>query len=291
MKKEQLTLVAGFMPPLAMTILLGFEYLLESGRLIADNFAVMGAQIAAFCVPLIVLAIASKTAKPPVKPRLSGFTRRAIPFVLFMSITASLLSFLLSSGISLLTDRPFAQTTYFSMTSDLTVISMIAVAVIIPAIVEELFFRGTVQGALESVGTMPAIIMTSVAFSLVHASLDNLIGPLVAGLLFGYMAYVLDSAWPAVLAHMINNAVAIAFTYAVEAYQVFNFETYFITFCTFFFALFLYLSMRSLTKLLERGKIKKFKRVHIKTSLAGVFLSPGMWLLVIMFVIRVVYIQ
>ena len=84
---------------------------------------------------------------------------------------------------------------------------------LIPAIVEELFFRGMLQPLLiRSLPIHPyiAIGIASVIFSLMHLSWIGFLGRIVLGFTLGYLAYELRSLRLPILVHLMNNTVALA---------------------------------------------------------------------------------
>ncbi|MGA2447337.1 MAG: CPBP family intramembrane glutamic endopeptidase [Polyangiaceae bacterium] len=87
--------------------------------------------------------------------------------------------------------------------------SLITMA-ILPALAEEVLFRGLLQGLLVGpLGRWTAIAITAACFGLVH--MDAVQGTLAAilGLFLGWTAERLGGIGPGVLAHAINNAVFI----------------------------------------------------------------------------------
>ena len=76
----------------------------------------------------------------------------------------------------------------------------------IPGVCEELFFRGTLLGGFERLGTKRAVILTSVLFALLHGSLAGLPGQLMLGLLMGYLAFAFDSVYASITFHTVYNA-------------------------------------------------------------------------------------
>ena len=55
MKKDRVALLAGFMPPLCMALLMGAEYMIDSGRLQSDLLTAALAETAAFLLPFGIL--------------------------------------------------------------------------------------------------------------------------------------------------------------------------------------------------------------------------------------------
>jgi membrane protease YdiL (CAAX protease family) len=86
------------------------------------------------------------------------------------------------------------------------IVLVLAVAVAAP-IVEELFYRGIIQGSLvRRFGPIIGIGVASLVFGAVHLSLIELAPLTVAGLGFGIIAWRSGRLLPAVIAHMTFNA-------------------------------------------------------------------------------------
>lgn len=80
---------------------------------------------------------------------------------------------------------------------------------VMPAICEELFFRGYALSGLRSLGRVTAVLVTAVAFGLAHHSAQRFVGTAVLGLLFGLLVTRFGSVWPAMLAHALHNGISI----------------------------------------------------------------------------------
>ena len=87
---------------------------------------------------------------------------------------------------------------------------------LIPAIGEELFFRGVIQKKLQSMLSNPhiAIIVTAFVFSAIHMQFFGFLPRFFLGILLGYLFYFSKNLWMSVLAHFINNAVAVLLMYS-----------------------------------------------------------------------------
>jgi membrane protease YdiL (CAAX protease family) len=94
------------------------------------------------------------------------------------------------------------------------IISLFMLA-ILPAVFEEALFRGAVQNLLSRWWRMPvlAIIVTSLLFSAVHFSYLGFLSRAVLGFVLGWMYYRTGNLWLNILAHGVNNAVAITALY------------------------------------------------------------------------------
>ncbi len=84
------------------------------------------------------------------------------------------------------------------------------VIALVPALAEELLFRGWMQGSLARVMPITAAIwITAAVFSAIHLQVIGFIPRLLLGAGFGYLRWRTGSIWPAVFAHFVNNAVAV----------------------------------------------------------------------------------
>jgi membrane protease YdiL (CAAX protease family) len=100
-----------------------------------------------------------------------------------------------------------------------TLLLNLLVIALIPAVSEELLFRGYLQRVLHSWTRNPhvAIFISAVAFSALHVQFEGFIPRFLLGALFGYLLYWSGSLWLPVAAHFTNNAVTIcAYFYAAR---------------------------------------------------------------------------
>jgi hypothetical protein len=82
-------------------------------------------------------------------------------------------------------------------------------AIAIAPVLEELVFRGAIQGTLERrAGVVLAILLTTIAFALLHGRPRVLPLYLFLGFAFGFAVYVTGSIWAGVILHAANNAAA-----------------------------------------------------------------------------------
>lgn len=95
------------------------------------------------------------------------------------------------------------------------VINLLVIA-LTAGIAEELFFRGLVLKGYEVFGRKKAIIITALLFGIFHFNIQNFIGPVFLGLIFGYLAVKTGSIFPAIVGHFINNALSVTIAFAAE---------------------------------------------------------------------------
>lgn len=87
---------------------------------------------------------------------------------------------------------------------------ILVILAILAPLAEELVFRGLLYGWLaRRWGTGVAFIASSLAFAAAHVELAHVLLVLPLGLWFGWLRRRTDSLLPSLLAHMINNGVAV----------------------------------------------------------------------------------
>jgi membrane protease YdiL (CAAX protease family) len=81
---------------------------------------------------------------------------------------------------------------------------------VVPPVIEETAFRGVIFGLLDrSLRTVEAILISSIAFGLLHLSAHSLITHVPLGLYLCWLRHRSRSIYPAIFAHFLHNAWAI----------------------------------------------------------------------------------
>lgn len=81
---------------------------------------------------------------------------------------------------------------------------------LIPAICEEVLFRGYILRAFEkSWGPVVAVLISGLIFGMFHIQLGNIFPLATLGVILGLMTWLSGTLWPAVFAHFINNGAAV----------------------------------------------------------------------------------
>ena len=90
----------------------------------------------------------------------------------------------------------------------------IALLAVLPAIGEELLFRGIIINSLKKkYSPHIAIILSAVLFSLFHANISQTIYPLLMGIVLGYAAHMSGCLLCSMLVHFLNNTLVIVTSY------------------------------------------------------------------------------
>ncbi len=85
---------------------------------------------------------------------------------------------------------------------------------LIPAVGEELTFRGLLQQSLtRKMNPHVAIFLSAAIFSFIHFQFYGFLPRLFLGLLLGYMFYVSGSLWTSIVMHFVNNGSVVVLYY------------------------------------------------------------------------------
>lgn len=89
--------------------------------------------------------------------------------------------------------------------------SVVFLMALVPAICEELAFRGFIFGGLvRQKGRVRAVVITALMFGISHGVLQQSIAATIMGLLLGWVALRTGSVLPCILIHFTNNALSVS---------------------------------------------------------------------------------
>lgn len=172
-------------------------------------------------LPVPALAVAAFA-----RSRINPFPFRKVRFGLLLRLFAAgmgmailsnllsgyLMNFLTSFGV------PYP---HFPETMELTttslVLNIISTAVL-PAIFEEMVFRGYIQTALRPFGDGIAIVLTAFLFGIFHGNILQFPFAFLLGLVFGWLLTQTGSIWPCVVLHFGNNLMSTLLDWFAKAY-------------------------------------------------------------------------
>ncbi len=165
-----------------------------------------------FIIPAVIFRIVYK----PVSERSAYFYARpfSASFVPFIIISLFLLIFFVASG-------KFAVSYFFSPIRDESlafvsvknVLVYILVQAVVPAVCEEILFRGVFQPEIaEKAGGFTAIVVSSLAFALIHLDLAYFPVYFISSLILSAVAHVTSSCLPSVIIHAAYNVFSVYFS-------------------------------------------------------------------------------
>lgn len=90
----------------------------------------------------------------------------------------------------------------------------LVIMAILPAIGEELVFRGALQNLMiRKFGIRPGIFITALIFTIIHRQFYNVLPMFALSLLLGYVYYLTGSLLTTIAMHLINNALSLFMVY------------------------------------------------------------------------------
>ncbi len=106
--------------------------------------------------------------------------------------------------------------------SPLSLIANLLVMAVMPAIGEELFFRGLLTSWFKKVTSNIHIniIITSIIFSAIHFQFYGFIPRFLLGMALGYTYYWTKSIWAPILLHFVNNAVTVLVYFYINSNEL-----------------------------------------------------------------------
>jgi membrane protease YdiL (CAAX protease family) len=89
---------------------------------------------------------------------------------------------------------------------------------LLPALVEEIAFRGVIFDSLDDLlGRRELIIATALMFMILHLAMLSIIFLVVMGLSLGWLRHRSGSIWPPVALHFLHNSIVILWSLALTA--------------------------------------------------------------------------
>ena len=129
---------------------------------------------------------------------------------------------LLNYGFSLINYNPSNELPYI-MDNAWRLIAGIITMAILPAICEELLFRGLIfKGLQEKFNPHIAILISAAMFTLLHGSLQQTVYQFILGMMLGYAIHYGKSIIYPILLHFVNNIVVVisSFCYTMQGIDV-----------------------------------------------------------------------
>lgn len=93
----------------------------------------------------------------------------------------------------------------------LVIVLNVLMFVILPAFLEEIYFRGMIQKVITNISGLPhfAVVLTSVLFALIHGNLPGFLAYFVMGLVLGYLLYFTGNLKYSIIFHLLNNGLSL----------------------------------------------------------------------------------
>lgn len=142
-------------------------------------------------------------------------------------------------------------------------LSLISMA-IMPAIAEELLFRGLIFKGLQKGGNRFAIIVSSVMFSLYHLSLEQTIYPFLTGLVFAVIMCYENNIIYCMALHFTNNFITLTLEYFKISLSFEHWSYYIIAIiCFAIFTTLICLAIKKLNKNSKKSEINLENKLYL----------------------------
>lgn len=173
------------------------------------------------CFSIVSMAIIILAYKLKTKEKLVLLTR-AKSFKWFYALIAVLLSAAMLFGLGFVNDAfikllesagAFIPSATFPIDSVENVIIFSVVLALLPAVFEEVFFRGLLLRCFDGVKPVYAVIAVALSFSFYHCSAAQLVYQFIYGAALTMLALASGSIFPCIIAHFLNNFTIILLEY------------------------------------------------------------------------------
>ena len=214
---------------IGVAISFAFMFASDTGMKIAQGLS----SIFMFVVPPIVYYLITRKAHPM---RDLGFRSLAQPWwLIFIGVVVMMVSIPFTNQLTLWNENmsfgpAFAKLEEYLKTLEETaqaatekmlnvdtiggLLSNLLIIALIPAVGEEMTFRGVLQQSLtRKMNPHAAIILSAAIFSFIHFQFYGFLPRMFLGILLGYMFYITGSLWTSILMHFVNNGLVVVFYY------------------------------------------------------------------------------
>jgi len=155
--------------------------------------------------------------------------------ILFITILMSLICFFSSINMTGLVNYGFSFVSSIELTNSLGVtlnnfgdfILTVLLLAVLPAICEELIFRGVIFNSLKQrFSAKTAVIISSIMFALIHFSIYKTFFQLILGIMLGFLVSLTGTLIYGVVFHFINNFSIVLMNYLFAGKPVLEFQNW-----------------------------------------------------------------
>ena len=196
---------------------------------------------------------------------------RYIPFILLFGLSTSIICALINAGSAALFSNLLditPQETTVDFVSDRAFVLVIT-SVILPAVCEELLIRGIALSEYARYGVSISVIMTSVVFALFHGNVTAIPALFVAGVFYAVLTHLFKSVWPAMICHLINNALSLYISLNTDFIRYLLSDVIFVVVIVCLMFIILYVTLRLLEKVIDDLGNKRRLRTNVKKLAYG----------------------
>ncbi len=199
----------------ALTVLLGFAVIFLDRYVyvdekILDSYLIFVQDIFYFLVPVTIYFIFTKSRPGDVIPH-NRLSAKNILFILALTLFFSPIVSAISSITALFAPTDVNNDILDILSTTPFIVSVISMA-IMPAIFEELVFRGILLSNYKNTGLIKAAFASALFFGLIHGNVYQMIYAIAAGVFFAVLVAYTNSIFASVLSHFLFNGVQVVMT-------------------------------------------------------------------------------
>ena len=202
-------------------------------NLIPDMLLNALVSLVGFGVVAVIFCKATKTDLNDILPseklsfkKLAGVV--AIGFT--VCISANYIAHLFSIDLSIFGLETMYSDVKTGSTSIIEHITYIIAVSVVPAVTEELVYRGCVMGRLRKYGDGFALITSAILFGIMHGNFTQAPFAFVVGLAAGWAVIYTNSIFPAMIIHWLNNFMSVIADILYENLELAGYDTFYVDF-------------------------------------------------------------
>lgn len=203
----------------------------EKLSLIPDMLLNAMVSLVGFGVVAVIFCKATKTDLNEILPSKKMSIRKLIGVVAIgftVCISANYIAQLFAIDLSIFGLETMYDDMLTGSTSILEHITYIVAVSVVPAVTEELVYRGCVMGRLRKFGDGFALITSALLFGIMHGNFTQAPFAFVVGLATGWAVIYTNSIFPAMLIHGLNNFMSVIADIAYENLELAGIETIYV---------------------------------------------------------------
>lgn len=187
--------------------ILPFEIDIDTYR----KYIILFGHIFMFGIPILLCCLAKNIRLGDLIPH-----EKVSPLTMVLTIFIAFFTIIMIGAVGVVTQL-FADTSEYreadEFISSFSFGYMFVSTAVMPAIFEELTFRGVIMTCCKRAGIVKAVLLSALYFGIMHMSLYQLFYAIAAGLIFGVMVYYSNSILTSVTAHFIVNGTQVAVSF------------------------------------------------------------------------------
>ena len=215
-------------------------------------------------------------------------------FIVLFGLSVCLICSLINLGCSAFArgvlNLNYGTTTIVDLSST-NPMTLLFIGVLLPAFSEELLLRGLVQSEYEKYGVTIGVLLTALIFALFHTNPVQIPALFIAGVCYGVLTLIFRSVWPAVIAHAINNGIAVLLAKYNDFVRYILQDRLFMIIAIVACFLILIFTLKMMETVIDQklGKGQKIKRSARSLAYGDPLMSPWLWIFALLCIGKMVY--